>query len=144
MKSRDFAQHILLTTTSVFVMTFLFAFSAASASRPTVAAPNGNPTFPPGPVGPQGPQGPQGGQGGQGPQGYQGTQGPQGASGSASCSINGSLWLSHGWDGNCAWSVGVRVSCSGGQVTGMTNYYYTGYGTCGYMCYGGGACFSPS
>lgn len=54
------------------------------------------------------------------------------------------MWISHGWDGNCAWAVGVRIGCSGGIVTSFSNYYYTGYGNCGYMCYSGGACVQPS
>lgn len=148
MNTRQFSAHILLTTVAVFAMTFLFAYNTATASRPSVAPPGGNPTFPPGAQGAQGPQGDQGNQGNQGGQGSQGPQGPQGAIGTASCYIsgngNGSLWLSHGWDGQAAWAIGVRINCSGGLVSSINNYYYTGYGTFGYMCYPNGACYTPS
>lgn len=147
MNTRQFASHIVMTTLAVFAMTFLFAYNTATASRPTVAPPNGNPTFPPGAQGAQGPQGPQGGGGGQGPMGNTGSQGPQGPAGSASCSVagngNGNLWLSHGWDGGAAWYVGVRFYCSGGYVSSISHVNYTAYGNFGYMCYSGGACFTP-
>lgn len=144
MKRSLFPSQLIVASVAVFCMTILFSFHAASASRPTVAPPGGNPVFPPGQQGPQGTQGPQGVQGGQGPQGNVGNAGPQGPAGYATCNWNGSAWISHGWDSWCAWYVGVRITCNNGRVTGFQNYYYTGGGTCGYMCYSGGACSTPS
>lgn len=144
MQYSAFSKHLIFSVMAVFAMTFLFALSSVSASLPTQPAPNGNPTFPPGAQGLQGPQGPQGTQGGTGPMGYTGSTGAQGPIGTASCNWNGSMWLSHGWDAGCAWYVGVRIGCSGGIVTSFQHYYYTAYGSCGYMCYSGGACWTPS
>ncbi len=76
----------------------------------------------PGAQGPQGATGFQGAQGITGPQGPPGPQGPQGVQGvagtnaSITCNWTGSRWLSHGWDGGCAWLNGAWVHCSGGQI----------------------------
>lgn len=138
---------ILFAAAAVFIITILFSVHSVQASRPSALPPNGNPAFPPGPTGPQGLQGIQGLQGNQGSQGTPGAIGPQGPIGTASCNWPGqSMWISHGWDGYCAWYVGVRIGCSSsGVITSFTNYNYNpGTGYCGYMCYPGGACVTPS
>lgn len=144
MRAQQLPYHLISAVIAVFAITILFSFHSVSASRPTLPPPDGNPTFPPGPQGPAGPAGPAGAVGSPGQTGDMGSVGPAGPQGTTACNWNGNMWLSHGWDGNCAWYVGVRIGCSGGRVTSFTNYYYTGGGTCGYMCYSGGACVTPS
>ena len=33
------------------------------------------------------------------------------------CDWNGAVWLTHGWDGNCAFFTGMSVTCSAGHIT---------------------------
>lgn len=136
-------RHILIVSLAVFAITFLAAAHATIASRPTLPPPNGNPTFPPGPQGPVGPEGIPGLQGSQGTQGAKGTTGAQGPMGTASCNWNGTIWLSHGWDGACAWVVGLKVRCSNSQVTEFT--YHKNTSQCGtsYGCTAYGCNYGP-
>jgi hypothetical protein len=147
MKQFSHGKHILFASAAVFAITILISVHSVQASRPTIAPPNGNPSFPPGPTGPQGPQGIQGLTGAQGLPGAAGSPGPQGPAGTASCNWPGqTMWLSHGWDGWCAWYVGVRIGCSNsGTITSFTHYNYNpGGGYCHYMCVPGGTCVTPS
>ena len=33
------------------------------------------------------------------------------------CDWNGEIFVSHGWDGSCAWNQGARLFCENGYVT---------------------------
>ena len=113
--------HLLITTSSIMVVVGMLGFSTASAS-PTVAPPNGNPSFPAGPQGPSGGVGNTGNQGGQGQTGATGAKGATGTQGIAYCSwYNGNKWISHGWDSYCAWDSGMYLSCTSGRLTSITN-----------------------
>lgn len=35
------------------------------------------------------------------------------------CNWSGGKWVSHGWDGACAWPTGIYVYCNNGKVTAM-------------------------
>lgn len=99
----------------------LFLTQAVSAG-PTQAPPAGNPAFP---AGPQGPQGPQGGPGPGGYQGYTGNTGApgnQGLYGIGYCNWNSGEWVSHGWDGGCASSIGARFYCNGYRLYAIYAY----------------------
>ena len=74
---------------------------------------------PPGPPGADGADGADGATGPPGSDGTDGTTGPPGPAGIATCDWSGRKWVSHGWDSACAFSTGMYITCSGGQVTGM-------------------------
>jgi len=37
------------------------------------------------------------------------------------------IWLTHGWDGGCAFSSGIGVTCNAGRVTNID--WYSGCGS---------------
>lgn len=122
MKQTSFLKlNTLVASLSILSITVILGVSTSAA--PTQAPPDGNPSFPQGAQGPQGPQGPTGNQGAQGNQGNQGPQGPLGSPGIAWCTwYNGNRFLSHGWDGGCAFQVGARFYCTSGRLTSILRY----------------------
>lgn len=126
-------QNLIVAVSAVvgisIILTVQFAFAAPGPEPPL-----GNPTYSDGPQGPQGPQGGQGPQGNQGNQGPQGPQGGPGQQGMGWCNWNGGRWISHGWDGACAWNVGAWWYCSSGRLTHISAYtngcngWYLDYG----------------
>lgn len=103
--------HLLLAGAATATMTALFGLQLVSAG-PAFSPPNGNPLFPAGSQGPQGPQGPIGDQGPVGLPGTQGDTGPTGLLGIGACTWTSSFWVSHGWDGDCAWDQGAYFYCT--------------------------------
>lgn len=120
-EDKKFFTQLIVAVFSVFAITILVAANQTFA-RPSANPPSGSGIYPPGITGPKGPTGNQGGQGNQGPQGPQGPLGPTGSNSYATCDWSGNVWITHGWDGGCAWQNGVKISCSGGVVTGMGWY----------------------
>ncbi len=47
--------------------------------------------------------------------------------GTAGCNWSGSVWVSHGWDGGCAFSSGAYISCNGSTVTSISHYSGCGW-----------------
>ena len=127
MNSTRFKKQVLMAILGVAGITLIFTFQMSSAfTLPQQSPPDGNLIWPPGSQGPQGPQGPTGPNGGQGNPGPQGPTGPIGPTGYSSCNWSGNYWLSHGWDGSCAFATGMYITCSGGRVSQMT--WYNGCG----------------
>jgi cysteine-rich repeat protein len=52
---------------------------------------------------------------------WEGTSGASGTfrTGDLGCNWSGAIWLSHGYDGGCAFSSGVGVTCNAGRITHM-------------------------
>lgn len=104
---------VVLTISSLLMLDFVFA-------SPTLNPPDGNITIPPALQGAKGPTGPGGNTGNQGPQGYTGATGPAGDAGYAYCNFPGyGIYVSHGWDGACAWQTGMSMSCWSNARTGV-------------------------
>ncbi len=114
--------HLLIIAIACTCFLALLILGNTAFALPTQAPPNGNPTIPPGPTGLQGPQGPQGATGPQGNTGATGAPGATGPAGTISCNWSGKLWLSHGWDGACAFGSGIYMQCSGGRSYNTNNY----------------------
>lgn len=121
MKDKFIRDNLVVALTSLVGIGMIFGIHMVTASPPG-PPPDGNPTFPDGPQGPQGPRGNTGSQGPTGNQGSQGPKGPTGQMGIGNCDWGGNRWVSHGWDGGCAWNVGAYWYCSGGRLTNITAY----------------------
>jgi len=103
---------VVITISSLLVIDFVLA-------NPTLDPPDGNITISPGPQGVQGNTGSGGNTGGEGPRGYTGNTGPTGDAGYAYCNFPGyRVYMSHGWDGGCAWNAGMTMSCWTGARSG--------------------------
>lgn len=120
MKKSLLSTQLLIVSASVITVSVLLIFSTVIAS-PTLPPPDGNPIIPGQPQGPQGNQGQQGYRGSQGPQGSTGATGAAGYEG-VPCNFPGyGLYFSHGYDGGCAWSSGISMSCNTSGRVGNFN-----------------------
>ena len=107
--------NLLIALASIIGISMIFAVHIVFAA-PTTAPPNGNPSYPDGAVGPRGNTGNTGSKGSTGNTGSKGNKGLAGLRGAGSCDWDGGVWISHGHDGGCAWSVGAYWYCNSGRL----------------------------
>jgi hypothetical protein len=127
MKNQFLSQSILIAIISVAIIATLFTLQSASA-LPAAPPPNGNPVYSDGPTGPVGDQGATGAKGQTGDKGAKGDKGALGRMGIGNCNWSGAMWVSHGFDGGCAWNVGAYWYCESGRLTRMAAH---DFGYCG-------------
>jgi len=120
-------QNLIIAAVAVIGVAIIFTVHIATAA-PTQAPPLGNPAYGEGPKGPTGNRGSTGSKGSTGPAGYAGAKGSAGATGMGPCNWSGGTWVSHGWDGGCAWSTGAYFYCSGSRLVNIVAYEGCGWG----------------
>lgn len=112
-------QNLIIAVASTIGVGIIFTVHIATAA-PTQSPPLGNPGYAQGTQGPTGDRGNTGSKGSKGSTGNSGSKGANGAPGMGICNWSGATFVSHGWDGACAWDTGAYFFCSGNRLVSVS------------------------